>query len=73
MDGIQDGIAGSLRGLPQNAGAVRFALSFQDIKDVAFSLPSFRSGPSLLEYQVRTFQLDTMYLDQVCLWAPACR
>eukprot|EP00667_Euglena_gracilis_P002973 EG_transcript_2977 len=65
MDGIQDGIAGSLRGLPQNAGAVRFALSFQDIKDVAFSLPSFRSGPSLLEYQVRTFQLDTMYLDQV--------
>jgi len=65
MDSLRDGIGSSIQGLPHNPAAMHFAQSFRDIAQVARDLIHFRSGPSLLEYKVRTFQLDTMYLDQV--------
>ena len=65
MDGLRDGIGSSIQGLPHDNSAMAFAQCFKDITVVARDLIQFRSGPSLLEYKVRTFALNTMYLDQV--------
>mmetsp|Transcript_48798 Transcript_48798/g.86922 ORF Transcript_48798/g.86922 Transcript_48798/m.86922 type:complete len:843 (-) Transcript_48798:1336-3864(-) len=69
VESLRDGISSSLGGImqtgPHSLPATHFAQAFQDIAVVARDLIQFRSGPSLLEYKVRTFNLDTMYLDQV--------